>query len=445
MWRDTTLIIIGQPYKYVKEGKAYLKASIQISDDTVNEYSKLREKYRKVHWRTKEEYPPHEWSLAESGLWFSVDNQYAKYLCTETADAFVCAMLWYAMMTGSDIKSEAPVSEKMLFGINNHLIPALCTKERRRIKVSAPSSSFVYSLENGVATGMSCGIDSLYTLHQYLHTTPDSMNLTHLTYFNMGAIFHPDSSSKTKYSINEFYKKTDEMSEEKMLQALDVAKTVDLPLIYITSNLDKDYYRGAYGYTAVYRNCACVLAVQKLIHTYYCSSAGWPDYFDLSLSEGSEHYETLLCNTLSTESCTFIISDYVTRIEKTRAISDWSIAHKHLDVCFNFKNCGHCAKCYRTLLTLDLLGKVDQFNQVFNIDEYKGNRKAAYSWLLYTKEGDAKDDNAVFARDIYMLVLDNKVKIPISSFFSCVKHRIGKKIKIIRSAIKKHVRTIVQS
>lgn len=398
------MITIGQPFTCMENGKAYLKAPIRISEDTAQAYMGLQKRMHKVHWRLNENYPPRQWKEDNSELWFSVDKEYGQYLCAETADAFVCAMLWYAMVTGSDIVSEAPISEKMVFSVNHYLIHALCTEKNgyRRITVSGPTTSSVFPQATGVGTGMSCGVDSLYTLHEYMHTEPEERRLTHLTYFNMGAIFHPDSSDKKKkYSIEEFYKKTDEMSEEKLKQASEVASKVGLPMVYVSSNMDSDYYRGAYGYTAVYRNCACVLALQKLFKTYYCSSAGWPDYFDLTLSEGSEHYEMLLCQCLSTEGCTFVLSDYATRIEKTEAIADWDIAWNYLDVCFNFNNCGKCSKCYRTMLTLDLMGKVDCFKPVFDVDAYRKNIDKAYGWLSFARHGDAKDDNAVFARDIY--------------------------------------------
>ena len=417
------MISVGTPFIYIKDGKAYLKASVKISQDTANAYKALKDNMHKVHWRVNENYPPIEWNQENSGLWFAVDENYGEYLCTETADAFVVAMLWYAMATGSDISSDAPVSENLLFSVNNYLVPALCTRKngRRRISVSAPVSKMQFPNMNGVGTGMSCGIDSLYTLKRYSGSIADSRKLTHLTYFNMGAVFHPDSSKNTIYSIPEFYRRTDEISKEKIEQAAEVARIAGLPLVYVSSNLDSDYYRGAYGYTAVYRNCACVLALQKLFSMYYCSSAGWPGFFDLSIDEGSEHYEDLLCQCFSTENCRFVLSDYATRIEKTEYLADWDVAWHYLDVCFNFNNCGHCAKCYRVLITLDILGCMDRFDGVFDIEEYKRNRMKAYAWLLYTKNKDAKDDNAIFARDLYDYFEEKHRQIPAKAYYELAK------------------------
>ena len=412
------MIIIGKPFVYEDGNYAYLKAKIEISEDTVNAYLAASRVIEKVHWRTSENYPPLEWKLEDSGLWFAVPIEFKEYLCAEQSDAFVVAMLWYAMITGSDIESVAPMSEKMVFHITRFLIPALCTDENgyRRIKILGPTIDKPYRNIGGVGTGMSCGVDSFYTMHEYLREdTPEKYRLTHLCYFNMGAIFHPNWSDKKDYTLKEFYDATDKMSEEKRENARQVAEQAGMPLVYVKSNLDSDYYRGAYGHTGVYRNCAMALSLQGLFSVYYNSSGGWPGYFDLTLTEGSQHYEALLCTCLSTESLSFILSDYATRAEKTITIAEDKLAQKYLDVCFAFNSCGKCTKCIRTLVTLDLIDKVDNFKDIFNIKYFKENRAKAYCAIMLTKDGDDKEDNAVFAKDLYRMALE-KQKIPQKSF-----------------------------
>ena len=163
------MIRIGQPFVYDDDKYAYLKAKIDISADTSAAYLAASKVIKKVNWRTSENYPPVEWQNDDSGLWFAVPIEYKDYLCAERGDAFVVAMLWYAMIIGSDIESVAPLSEKMVFHITKYLIPALCTEENgyRRIKILGPTTDQPYKNIGGVGTGMSCGVDSLYTLHEY--------------------------------------------------------------------------------------------------------------------------------------------------------------------------------------------------------------------------------------------------------------------------------------
>lgn len=428
------MIKIGLPFVYDDGQFAYLKARVDISSDTASAYLAASKRIRKVHWRTSDNYPPVEWNSDDSGLWFAVPIDLKHYLCKDRGDAFVVAMLWYAMVTGSDIESLAPMSEKMVFNITQFLIPALCTPENgyRRISILGPTTNQPYPNAGGVGTGMSCGIDSFYSLHVYSQEgIPSLYRLTHLTYFNMGAIFHPNRSEKRTYSLEEFYETTDRMSEEKRENARQVAEESGMPLVYVKSNLDKDYYRGAYGHTGVYRNCAMALSVQGLFSVYYNSSGGWPGYFDLTLTEGSQHYEALLCSCLSTESLSFLLSDYATRVEKTITIADDKLAQKYLDVCFCFNNCGRCSKCFRTLVTLEIIEKLDEFSQVFDIEQFKKDRAEAYYQILKAKDRDAKDDEAVFAKDLFRLA-SKKNCIPRDSV---IKYKLSKIKRFIKRAL----------
>lgn len=445
------MITIGKPYVYEEADFAYLKAPITISADTVEAYMKLPERFKHVHWRLYENYPPIEWDKDDQGLWFAVPVEYKQYLCAERGDAFVVAMIWYAMATGSDLRCEAPVSKKMAFEIKYHLIPALMKEDKGysgKIELICETIDVPYPNAGAVATGMSCGVDSLYTLYRYNQDdVPSGYRLTHLAYFNMGAIFHPDRTNKKEYSMKEFYETTDRMSLEKLDNAQHVADMAGLPLLYVKSNLDSDYYRGAYGDTGVYRNCACVLALAGLFGKYYCSSRGRSEGFDLDLDKASEHYESLLCDALSTEGLSFILSDYDSRLEKTIAIADSEEAKNYLDVCFRFNNCGTCSKCLRTLVILDIVGKVDSYSKVFDVDHFKQNRDAAYFWLLKTKDKDALDDDAMHARLIYDYAIRHHFEIPEGAYklydrwvseqstLNQFKKKVVKKIKsVVRNA-----------
>lgn len=414
------MITIGKPYIYEDGEYAYLKAPIRITKDTSKAYMALQDTFKRVHWRLYENYPPVEWQSDDSGLWFAVPKEYEPYLCADRGDAFVVALIWYAMVTGSDIKSEVSVSSQLAFSIQHLLIPALMKEEKgysRHINLICETTTDIYSNNVGVGTGMSCGVDSLYTMQLYSNDNmPSEYKLTHLAYFNMGAIFHPDRATKIVYSMKEFYETTDRMSELKRENAQQVANLAHLPLLYIKSNMDSDYFRGAYGDTAVYRNCACVLALSKLFGKYYCSSAGWPEYFNLNLDQGSEHYESLLCTAFSTENTQFILSDYDSRLYKTIALADNEMAQMYLDVCFRFNSCGTCAKCYRTLVTLDVIGKLDNFKSVFDVEKFRQNRVDAYAWLLRTKDGNINDDNVVFAIDIFNYAMSHNFEIPREAF-----------------------------
>ncbi len=437
------MIIIGRPFVFEDGEYAYLKARVTISKDTSARYIDASRVIKKVHWRTSENYPPVEWQKDDSGLWFAVPLEYKDYLCVDRSDAFIVAMLWYAMITGADIVFETPASEQMCFNIQSSLIPALCTKDNgyRRIRLIGPTTDTPYVNSHAIGTGMSCGVDSIYTLHKYSREDiPPHYRLTHLTYYNMGAIFHPNRSEKKEYSLNEFYSLTDKMSEEKCDNARNVAELSNLPLLYVKSNLDSDYYRGAYGHTGVYRNCAMTLALQGLFSMYYCSSGG-SNRFEFNLTEGSQRYEIVLCNCLSTESLKFVVSDHATRIEKIITIADDPISKRFLDVCFCFNNCGKCSKCKRTMLTLDILGKLDEYGDVFDVDAFRKQRNKYYVWLLATKDGDEDNDDSPFAKANYALAVERGT-IPQVAYTMYKRRRIRRLVKRFVSSIKHIILTL---
>ena len=411
------MIKIGTPFITRDEKSSYLNSRVYVSEDSAKEWVEFSKSRVKIVWNTERDYPPKNWNLNDYNMFFEVSCDLEEYLITEVCDPFLVAIIYYAMVTGSDIECEAPVSERLYYGITNHLVPLLCDEREgfKKISIKAQLSDKDYSVKRINGTGMSCGVDSMYTLYKYTRDDmPDSYKLGALTYLTMGAVYHPNASKGGDFSLDDFYAKTGEVADEKLQNAINVGNEVGLPVIGIKSNMDNDFYRGGYGYTCVFRNMACVLALSKYFKKYYCSAAGWPRFYDPTLKDGSEHYELLMCIFLSTDSVEFILSDELTRYQKTGEIADYDIARKYLDVCFNFNNCGCCQKCYRTLITLELLGKLDLYSHSFDIKAFKKDRKNAYFWLLKTQNKNSKEDNAVYANEIFRIAKEKRA-IPTSA------------------------------
>ena len=58
-------------------------------------------------------------------LWFSTTEKYAHGLCGNRLDGFLIGMIFPAMQYGEDIHLEGCVSKKLLFNLNNYVIPLL--------------------------------------------------------------------------------------------------------------------------------------------------------------------------------------------------------------------------------------------------------------------------------------------------------------------------------
>ena len=411
------MITIKKPYVEENESYAFLKAHIEVTYDAVKKWLEYARMEPDLYWKI-DNYPPSSWvqSCDEAeryyiDLFFRVEKKYKDYLCADRADAFIAAILFYAMVCGEDIISEAPVSDEILYKCNHQLIPLLCNARSgfKRIFVHADTSVERFlNTPSGVATGMSCGVDSFASLQKHhFDDIPNKYKLTHLTYFDAGNVYRLFDEEEKDEEI--LYDRLESTASIKCENARKVATAVGLDFVSVYSNIDRALYRGAYMHSAVYRNCACALALQKLFGFYINSTEGFPVFYP-SLKGGSAEYELAILNSFSNKNLEFLLGCIEqTRFERTEKIADNPIVQQNLDVCWNFSSCGVCGKCYRTQLTLEVLGKLDLFKNVFDVEKYNKNRKIAYAWLLHYKK-------SAFNSEIIKEAKRRNVKIPKISY-----------------------------
>ena len=53
-------------------------------------------------------------------VWFDVDKEYERYLCTERSDAYLIGLLSWAMRLNHDIECVAPVTDELLYNIRTY-------------------------------------------------------------------------------------------------------------------------------------------------------------------------------------------------------------------------------------------------------------------------------------------------------------------------------------
>ena len=377
------MIYIGKPFVKTAADRAYLCAPVEIPDDAAARYLEVTDALANTAWLTKDDYPPAAWK--DSGLmWFSVPAAYRPYLCTERSNAFVIALFWYAMVTGSDIRFEAPLSKMLHDGLKDKLMPALAKEGHRAVSLEGPVSNQPLQTENGVVTGMSCGVDSLYTLACYGgDDAPGGKRLTHLAYYN-GNFLLPRTGPP--YDLDAIYEKAAVPHRVFAEHARVIAGHHGLPLIYVENNIDRDFYRGARIFSSMYRFLACTLALEHLYGTYISSSSGHEDNREVSLFAPTQHYEDLICESCRTETLNYVTSDHEIRSEKLRALADDEDAQTFMAVCYQpndrGENCGECYACMKTLIPLDIMGRLDGFGRSFDLDKYYRNRRDGFRALI---------------------------------------------------------------
>ena len=382
------MITIGKPYLVEKGNETFLIS--KMSDDSRND---------------------------SIDLWYSVSATYGSGLSAERADAFLLLVLHIAMKTGQDILVKAPVSAKLLFNIENTIQP-LFVKAYSGVKHVRIQAEAVGRADwNTKAVGCCCslGVDSFSSFLKHMdEKVVDGYRITHLTLFNCGQLGDSDLEGAEKNL------------RETIVNLKPFADEVGLPIVSVNSNINELYLK--YDVTLlqsfVLRTASCALALQKLFGKYvYSSSYSVSDF--LMSSEDESHMEAAFAPLLGSENLEFILSNpAMKKEEKTEYLSAHPITSRYLDVCwaaqwaYGFvnnqsvfeekvnKNCGKCDKCLRTILTLDLLGRLSQYEELFDMDYYRKNKDKYILKVIRLK------DSNVFYRELSELI--NEKNIPLS-------------------------------
>jgi len=320
-----------------------------------------------------------ETSKENGVLWYDFPIDYRNYLVVENSDAFLVGLLLVAMEKGEDLYIKNKISTKLFYNITTYLIPALILSNNDFISIKIiPEGLNDENLNIGkaTATGASCGIDSTATIFEHLELN-NSYSLKYLTYL--------DAGSHGQWN-GEIAKKT---YNERLQRIKLFSSELNLPLIEIKSNIG-EILGNDFQKTHSLRNLSCILNLQKLFKTYYYASAYRFDFFKIDKNDTSS-WDILITRFISTESLEFISSmTHLNRIERTKLISKFAPIFHFLDVCTapNFKdkiNCSKCSKCMRTQLTLDIIGELNNFNAVFNVEEYKILRDEFIGEIIATR------------------------------------------------------------
>jgi len=319
-----------------------------------------------------------------SVFWYEVDLEYKDYLCYERTDSFIAALLYYCMTKGLDIVSEGDISRRLLYQLNEVFIPALSNenKEFSAVKIYANTNEEILKSEGHIGTAFSGGVDSFYTILKNREEDQDDMKVSCLTFFKNGF----GGSSMYSEILNE--KRSEKFSA--------IADEMGYPFLEVRTNLR--YYM-PFDPVVSLVTLAAALSIQKYMKYYLFSGTYKSSRFKLTFDH-SPNYDMLSVQCFSTENLTFLLAwSEAKRLNKVDYISQFPEVQNYLDVCWcDLGNCtdNYCGKCQRTLLEINALGKLKNFDNVFDVTNFKNNldrelgvmlqqRKANMS-LLYTYE-----------------------------------------------------------
>ena len=334
-------------------------------------------------------------------MWFEVEEEYKKYLCNEKEDAFLIAVLPYAIKHELNIVVEGCISSKLYYQLDKCLIPLLCKKfGKKKIQISSKLDNSTLVHENAVGTGVSCGVDSFYTMLKNTNLEEKEFNITHLTFFNAGASGRfGGEEARNLYNVR----------KEK---ARKFAEDNNCKFVCVDTNMN-EFLMMSHIATHTFRSLACVLAIQKLFSKYYYASAG-DDFDDTKIStESTAYYDILNVQCLSNENVQFYSDGVgVSRLEKIKEIVKYPVTYDWLNVCIDEdRNCGYCPKCKRTQLEVDSIGKISKYEKVFSLNYFYKNRNKFLADMLIQKQKN------FYFKEIYNEYKNNNIKIPISVYF----------------------------
>jgi hypothetical protein len=322
----------------------------------------------------------------ENVLWYETSENFGRYMTTERVDAFLVGLLWFALKKGQDILVKGTVSEKLYYGLNHHLIPLIAQIYKYKpIQVHCDTlNSTPLPNEGAVGTGLSCGIDSLCTVYEHLDKdVPEKYKITHLTFFNTGSNEMMGSKQRQE-----------KLFQDRVAWSKACAKELGKDLMVVDSNIN-DILKMSFVRTHTLRNISALLVFQRLFHVYYYS-AGYQT-LNAKFNQDSASYDVISLPLLSTENVSFYSAgSNLSRVQKTKMVSEFELSYHYLNVClFKIKNCGRCLKCKRTLLTLDVLGSIEKYRNIFNLDAFYKIKDS------YVKEVIESRNSDILFKDIY--------------------------------------------
>lgn len=354
----------------------------------------------------------------EKTIFIKTEEAFSDYLVYDRADSFFIIALYKAAREGYNLISKVPVSERLLFQASNFFKQILSeTYNVKEIEITAPSTIEKISSANAVGTGITGGVDSLYTIAMNGKDNLTSWGgylLTHLVLLNVGShdIGAEDSAS---------------LFESRIKLAKSFCNSYDYKFVLIDTNINEFL---KYSYTEYFSiiNSATILSLQKLFKCYYSSSGYSIKEFKLSSIDAS-HFELFNMNMLSTDATVFFTyGGGVSRYDKVRVLTSFEPSYEFLNVCNSYSyNCSKrtCIKCLRTITELDATNSLHKYKKVFDLELYENN-KESYLSDMYARKVLLNDE---FAKEIWS-DLRKKYRIPLTYKIRSIIRFIYSRLKI---------------
>lgn len=308
-------------------------------------------------------------------MYYEVEKQYEKYFTYEVLDGQVSSVLLYAMEHEYNIVCKGKLTERFYRQLTEYMIPAISKNIKEYHPITISCEGFYNGNFGGkeTGTGLSCGVDSFYTIYKNLntHSKESGLNLTYLCYFNVGAAGFGEHATEIYETRKKIFK--------------NVADELGCKFLTVDSNMT-DFLNQDHERTYTFRTISVPLVLQKMFKLYYFSSGVNYKSFKIYLNDPG-YYDILTLPNLSTDSTRFeLVGGETTRQGKVNFICDNQVVKDNLSVCFwETFNCNKCMKCKRTMLNLYVAGKLDEYGKCFDLEYFNKNKHKIIRWAIIYK------------------------------------------------------------
>lgn len=331
-------------------------------------------------------------SAGRRELWYETNEQHVASFAQDRCDGFVVAVLVQAARAGHDIHVAGRMSSRLWHNLTQFAIPLLTQTfaELKTIRIEADELSSTTLPGTGVATGFSAGIDSYAAVIQHhVREKQSDHRISHFLFNNVGSHGHGSPEQDRQ------------LFRRRLDAARPAAEVLGVPVIAVDSNIAEVFpYEFIKLHSAA--NAAVPLVLQNGLRRFLYASAYSYAACGIHKSDDIAYLDPLIFHLFSTEALDCASTGcQLTRVEKTDLVSMYEPSYRHLNVCASADglggNCSVCFKCSRTILTLELLGKLDLYKDVFDMHKFAAVRGAYVRGLFRAKPGSLEDEVAALA------------------------------------------------
>lgn len=358
-------------------------------------------------------------------LWFETEAEHQAALATDVCDAFIIALLLPAMLQGKDIAVRGAMSSKLYYNITHLLLASLQSylPEAKLINLSVDRLLSNFDRRGtAVLSGFSGGVDSF--CNYYDHTgdrSPPEYLITHFVYNNVGSHGQKGAEKDQETFLNHSSSIRKFCTEE------------GKPLITVNSNLDAIMGLD-FQLTHTIRNVTVPLLLQNLASKFLYPSCSHIRFTEVKPSFDIAGLDAIILPLLSTERLDCITSGaQYERTGKAENVARMPASYRYLDVCVEPYlaksgqiNCARCWKCMRTQMTFDVIGKLELYNQVFDLAEYRTYKNLFLVDVLKSKNNHQEDLAAFIKQHNYPIPRGVRFVAALTPQY--LGHRIAKRV-----------------